>query len=234
MEPGKTRNPAWTFTFDLLTQRPNAAANMHQEINVTHAKIPLFLAASALALGLVACGPENPASEARNATEVALDDNTTVATETVDPGVINFVEKASLSDMYEIESAKLALERSKVQSIKDYAQAMLDAHTTSSNELKPLAAGALVTPPTQLDNSFTSQMEQLREASVEDFDDRYLDQQTEAHENTLSLMNDFASNGKDAGLQSFAQKMAPIVDAHLKQVKALDDSPADDVTQSPS
>jgi len=219
------------FTFDLLTWRRCAAANKHQEINVTHAKIPLFLAASTLALGLIACGPENPASEARNATEIALDDNTTVATETVDPGVINFVEKASLSDMYEIESAKLALERSKVQSIKDYAQAMLDAHTASSNELKPLAAGALVTPPTQLDNHFTSQMEQLREASVEDFDDRYLDQQTEAHENTLNLLRDFANNGKDTGLQSFAQKMAPIVEAHLTQVKALDDQGADEATQ---
>jgi putative membrane protein len=222
------------FTFEILTRWRCAAANKHQEINVTQAKIPLFLAASALALGLVACGPSNPASEAHNATEVALDDNTTVATETVDSGVINFVEKASLSDMYEIESAKLALERSKVQSIKDYAQAMLDAHTTASGELKPLAAGALVTPPTQLDNHFMGQLDQLREASVEDFDDRYIDQQTEAHENTLSLMKDFAANGKDASLQSFAQKMAPIVDAHLKQVKALDDSPADDVTQPPS
>jgi putative membrane protein len=218
----------------LLTWWRNAAANKHQEMNVTQAKIPLFLAASALALGLVACGPENPASEARNATEVALDDNTTVATETVDPGVINFVEKASLSGMYEIESAKLALERSKVQSVKDFAQAMLDAHTTASNELKPLAAGALVTPPTQLDNHFTGQLDQLREASVEDFDDRYIDQQTEAHENTLSLMKDFAANGKDASLQAFAQKMTPVVEAHLTQVKALDDSPADDVTKAPS
>lgn len=197
-------------------------------------KVPLFVAASALALGLVACGPENPESEARNATEVALDDNTTVTTEEVDSGVINFVEKASLSDMYEIEASKIALERSKVQAVKDYAQAMIDAHTASSTELKPLAAGALVTPPTELDNHFMGQLDQLRNASVEDFDDNYIDQQTEAHENTLSLMRDFSENGKDAGLQAFAQKMAPIVEGHLTQIKALDDSPADDITQSPS
>ena len=200
---------------------------------MTQAKIPLFLAASALALGLVACGPENPESEARNATEMALDDNTTIVGQTVDQGVINFVEKASLSDMYEIEAAKLALERSQVQSIKVYAQAMLDAHTASSTELKPLAAGAMVTPPTELDNHFISQLEQLRNASVEDFDDRYLDQQTEAHENALNLMRDFAGNGKDPGLQAFAQKMAPIVEAHLTRARDLDDSPADDITQPP-
>jgi len=192
------------------------------------------MAASALALGLVACGPENPAAEARNATEVAIDENSTVVTTEVDAGVINFVEKATLSDMYEIEAAKIALERSQVQAVKDYAQAMLDGHTASSNELKPLATAALVTQPTDLDNGFTSQLEQLRTAKAEDFDDNYIDQQTEAHENTLSLLKDFSANGKDAGLQRFATKMAPIVEAHLTQVRALDDSPADDVTKSPS
>lgn len=197
-------------------------------------KLPLFLATSALAFGLVACGPENPESQARNATEVALDDNTTVTTEEVDTGVINFVEKASLADMYEIESSKLALERSNVQAIKDYAQAMIDAHTTSSMELKPLAAGAMVTPPTELDNHFMGQLDQLRNASVEDFDDTYIDQQTEAHENTLSLMQDFAANGSDPSLKAFAQKMAPVVEGHLTQIRALDDSPADDLTRSPS
>lgn len=201
---------------------------------MTHAKIPLFLAASALALGLVACGPSNPAAEAHNATEVAVDENSTVATTEVDAGVINFVEKATLSNMFEIESAKLALERSKVQPIKDYAQAILDAHTASSSELAPLASAALVTAPTQLDSGFQSQLKQLQDASVEDFDDRYLDQQTEVHENTASLLKDFSANGKDAQLQAFALKMLPIVEAHLTQAKALDDSPADDVTKAPS
>ena len=201
---------------------------------MTHAKIPLFLAASALALGLVACGPSNPAAEAHNATEVAVDENSTVATTEVDAGVINFVEKATLSNMFEIESAKLALERSKVQPIKDYAQAILDAHTASSSELAPLASAALVTAPTQLDSGFQSQLKQLQDASVEDFDDRYLDQQTEVHENTASLLKDFSVNGKDAQLQAFALKMLPIVEAHLTQAKALDDSPADDVTKAPS
>ena len=201
---------------------------------MTHAKIPLFLAASALALGLVACGPSNPAAEAHNATEVAVEENSTVATTEVDAGVINFVEKATLSNMFEIESAKLALERSKVQPIKDYAQAILDAHTASSSELAPLASAALVTAPTQLDSGFQSQLKQLQDASVEDFDDRYLDQQTEVHENTASLLKDFSANGKDAQLQAFALKMLPIVEAHLTQAKALDDSPADDVTKAPS
>ena len=41
-------------------------------------------------------------------------------------------------------------------------------------------------------------------------------------------------NGKDVGLRAFAAKLAQIVDAHLIKVRALDKSPADDVTKAPS
>lgn len=193
----------------------------------------MLLAASALALGFAACSPENPASEATSTGEVALDNNTTVDTAQVDDGVKNFVEKVALSDMYEIEASKIALERSKVQPVKDYAQMMIDAHTATTAELTPLASAASVAPPSALDNDHTAKLEDLRNASIEDFDDKYIDQQTDAHENALNLLKDFAMNGKDAGLQAFAAKTALAVDAHLQQVKALDKSPADDMTKAP-
>lgn len=194
----------------------------------------MLLAASALALGIAACAPENPAAQAKSTGEVAVDGNKTVDTANVDAGVKTFVEKVSLSDMFEIEASKIALERSQVQAVKDYAQMMIDAHTATTAELKPLAAAASVVPPTALDNDHTAKLEDLRKASVADFDDKYIDQQTEAHENALNLLKDFAANGKDAGLQAFATKTAPAVDAHLQQVKALDKSPADDITKNPS
>jgi len=201
---------------------------------LTRAKLPMLLAASALALGIAACAPENPAAEAKSTGEVAVDGNTTVDTANVDDGVKNFVEKVAISDMFEIESSKLAVERSQVPAVKEFAQMMVDAHTATTAELKPLAASASVAPPTALDNDHTNKLEDLRKASAEDFDDKYIDQQTEQHENALNLLKDFASNGKDAGLQAFATKTAPAVDAHLQQVKALDKSAADDVTKSPS
>jgi putative membrane protein len=193
----------------------------------------MLLAASVLALGFAACSPENPASEAVPTDTAALDD-TTMTDTAVDAGVTNFVEKASLSNMYEVEAAKIALERSQVQAVKDFAQAMHDGHSASMTELSSLSTAAMVAPPTALDNHFTGKLEELRNASVEDFDDKYIDQQTEAHENTLNLLKDFSSNGKDAGLQAFATKMIPTVEGHLTQVKALDESDADDVTESPS
>jgi putative membrane protein len=191
----------------------------------------MLLAASVLALGFAACSPENPAAEAV-AVDTAVDGTTTETA--VDNSSVEFVEKATLANMYEVEAAKIALERSQVQAVKDFAQMMHDTHTSGLTELGTLSSAAMVAPPIALDNDHTGKLEALRDASVEDFDDVYIDQQTEVHENTLNLLKDYASNGKDAGLQAFAMKTAPTVETHLTQVKALDDSPADDITKSPS
>ena len=77
-----------------------------------NAKLSMLLAASVMAVATVACsGPENVASQA-----VPTETPTTGPMETaaVDTGVTDFVEKATLSNMFEIEACKLALERSKV------------------------------------------------------------------------------------------------------------------------
>ena len=111
---------------------------------------------------------------------------------------------------------------------------LVDAHTTALGEFQSLSTAAAVTPPTALNTDFTAKLEALRNAKVEDLDDVYIDQQTEAHENALNLMKDFANNGKDAGLRAFAAKTAMTLDEHLNKVRALDKSPADDVTKAPS
>jgi putative membrane protein len=197
-----------------------------------NAKLSMLLAASVMAVATAACsGPENTAAQAVP-TETPM--SGPAETAAIDAGTTDFVEKASQSNMFEIEASKLALERSKVQPVKDFAQMLVDAHTTALGELQSLSTAAMVTAPTALNNDMTAKLEALRSAKVEDFDDVYIDQQTEVHESSLNLVKDYALNGKDAGLAAFAAKMAPTVDTHLTAVRALDKSPADDVTKSES
>jgi putative membrane protein len=197
---------------------------------LAHLRLKL-LAAATLSLGLFACAPKDPASEATvtPAAETPAAENAGMP----DDGTKNFVEKAALSDMFEIEASKIALERSKVQPVKDFAQMMVDMHTATTAELGPLATAAMVSPPTALDSDHMAKLDDLKNAKVEDFDDKYIDQQTAAHEDALNLMKDYANNGKNAAIMAFAAKTAPAVDDHLTKVKALDKSPADDVTKKP-
>lgn len=200
---------------------------------MTRAKLQMLLASSVLALGIAACsGPENPAATATPTETASVDGTVTPAA--VDASTTAFVEKAAIGNMFEVEASKIALERSKVQSVKDFAQMMIDAHTAALGELGPLSTTAMVTAPTQLDNDHAGKLEELRTAEVQDFDDKYIDQQTAAHNDALNLMKDYSTNGTDAGLRAFATKMAPDVQSHLDKVKALDAGPADDITKKPS
>lgn len=134
-----------------------------------------------------------------------------------------FVTRAALSDLYEVESSRLALERTQNADIRAFAQRMIDEHSRMSNELKAAIgqAGLQANPPTVLDAERTELMRELRETSPGDFDREYIEQQTEAHENALNLFRDFGNNGDNDQLKQLATRAAPMIENHLETVRAL-------------
>jgi putative membrane protein len=135
-----------------------------------------------------------------------------------------FVRDAAMGDMYELESSKIALQRSKNAEIKKAAQMIIDDHTRTSGELKQLAAANNLTLPTELDERRKGFLDNLRGASDADFDDRYLDQQTAAHHEALLAYNGYKQTGDLPALKAFAEKTAPALERHAEMVTKLDRS----------
>jgi putative membrane protein len=140
-----------------------------------------------------------------------------------------FVRAAAVSDMYEIESSKLVLARSKSDAVKKFAQDMIDAHTMTSNELKALISThkIAVELPTVLDGRRMEMIENLKGAADDDLDGRYLNQQTNAHQEAVILFRGYAENGDNPQLKEAAAMTLPKIEHHLEMVKALDRSGAD-------
>lgn len=141
-----------------------------------------------------------------------------------------FVDNASQSDMLEIESAKLALKRSKSPGIRKFAQGMVTAHTATSAQLKKIVDGGQAGDAkiaTKLDNRRQGLVDNLEHASDADFDARYVDQQAAAHREAEELMKTYASVGTNDALKAFAKETAPKVTAHKAMVAALDHANAD-------
>ena len=201
---------------------------------------------SAALLALAACGEaEKATNEVENAaTEVASDtteavENTTAAATDAAPDDANtasgYATNAALSDMYEVEASRLALQKAKAPEVKKFAQMMVDDHTKTTNELKSLleTQAIPVTLPTALDGRRQGMITELQQASPTEFDTSYLDQQTRAHGEALDLHKSYADNGDNARLKAFAAKTAPIVQKHLDQVKRIDKSGADEPAANP-
>ena len=134
-----------------------------------------------------------------------------------------FVTGAAMGDLYEIESSKIALQRSKDPKVKALAQMIIDHHTAMSADLKAAvkAANVQVPPPTALDERRKGMLDNLRAAGDSDFDGAYLHQQLAAHLEALTLHEGYGKLGDIPALKATANKAAPKVKHHIDEIRRV-------------
>lgn len=134
-----------------------------------------------------------------------------------------FANAAAASDMFEVESSKLALSKSSSASVKKFADMMVKAHTESTEKLKSAAASA--TPPIVPNAVLTAEqqatMDKLKSASGSAFDTAYVAAQIDGHQKTLDALRAYSTAGEVPALKSLAGEMVPVVTAHLNLAKGL-------------
>jgi putative membrane protein len=142
----------------------------------------------------------------------------------IPPKTEDFVKEVSMSDIFEIESSKLALQKGNAAT-KAFAQQMIDAHEKTTAELKGLIDGGKVTAPaaTGMSDAQKKSFDELKNLSGKEFDDAYQDDQEDAHEDAVDVFKRYASEGDNADLKAWAAKTLPALEHHLKMAEDLDD-----------
>jgi putative membrane protein len=193
-------------------------------------------AAAAAALSLAACNKpatppatntasdaataaNQPVNAAQDTVGAAVDQTSAATLGSHDTGA--FVSNASQSDMYEIQAGQIASTRAKNPAVKAFAKMMVTDHTAMTNEMKPLILAAGQKPADKLDQRRQGFIDNLKQATDANFDKTYIDQQVAAHEEALTLMQGYASDGPDAGLKAAAAKAVPKIQAHLDKAKSI-------------
>ena len=134
----------------------------------------------------------------------------------------DFVSKAAISNMYEIETSKLALKNASKDEVKAFAQKMIDDHTKAGEELKGTLAGAdEESAPQVLDATHKASLDALAKKAGADFDKGYIAEQKNAHDDAVELFTDYSTTGDEANLKAFATKTLPTLRAHQQQVQRL-------------
>ncbi|MCK5908598.1 MAG: DUF4142 domain-containing protein, partial [Caulobacter sp.] len=134
-----------------------------------------------------------------------------------------FATKMADSDMFEIEAAKLAAQRSTNPSVKKFAMMMETAHKKTSDGLKSAisASGVAFTAPTMLSKEMQDELDDLSKADAKDFDKEYADAMVDAHQSALNLLQRYAQDGDTPALKTFAAETAPKVQEHLNMAEGL-------------
>ena len=136
-------------------------------------------------------------------------------------GATAFVEFATISDTFEIESSRVLLARSTHAGIRPFAQKMVDQHGQMAADLRRLPE-ATTRLPAQFDERQAERIAVLRQQQDEDMLNRYyVEQQIQAHEEMLETYRAYANNGEVPALRAHAQRYAPTIEQDLKAARAL-------------
>jgi putative membrane protein len=134
-----------------------------------------------------------------------------------------FFPAAASAGMLEVESSKLALERSQNEDVKKFAQTMVDDHTKAADELKTLAASKNVTLPTAMSKHHQMMYDHLKdEKTAKDFDSAYQNVMVVSHKEAVTLFSKVSTDSKDPEVKAWATKTLPTLQHHGAMAKDLD------------
>lgn len=130
-----------------------------------------------------------------------------------------FVAMAASSDMFEIESSRMALQRSRDPMNRMHAEMMIRDHTNTTAQLKAAAASAGLGVPMQMLPMHAAMLDQLMRSP--NFDATYKSQQVVSHQQALALHDNYARRGDRPQLRGVAAAAVPVVRGHLDHARRM-------------
>ncbi|MDX3927823.1 MAG: DUF4142 domain-containing protein [Shinella sp.] len=140
----------------------------------------------------------------------------------IPPKTEDFVQEAGASDMFEVESSKLAVERAD-DATKAFARQMVMDHQKTTTEMKQMVEGGKVkaTLPTAMTAAQQEMMDELKGLQGAEFTEQYQDDQVSAHETAVDLFRRYAEEGDNPELKAWAGKTLPALEHHLQMARDL-------------
>jgi putative membrane protein len=133
-----------------------------------------------------------------------------------------FVTMATVSNAFEIETSRLALERSQRPAVRRFANSMIGDHTRAAQRLAAVVQqNGMAAPPPALDARHAAMLQSLQAAQGPAFDDAYVTMQAAAHQEAITLFSTYSAQGDNPDLRAFASRTLPTLEAHARMVERL-------------
>ncbi|MBS0659337.1 MAG: DUF4142 domain-containing protein [Verrucomicrobia bacterium] len=132
-----------------------------------------------------------------------------------------FLAQIAPASLRQIELGRLASGKASNGEVQAYGQTMFGDQQRLWTELKATASTKGLAYPDALDEPSRTAVEELGQASGPDFDQRYLRQMVMEHQRMISLLDRYAAQGKDRGLQAWIARALPTFRRHLAMAETL-------------
>ncbi|KQS86455.1 MULTISPECIES: DUF4142 domain-containing protein [unclassified Rhizobium] len=131
----------------------------------------------------------------------------------------SFVKVVTSSNAFEMESSKLAERMAKDADVKEFSAAMIKDQIMAAEELKKVAK--LDDMLAKLSPKHAAILHLFKGASVQDFQPLYIEMQTTAHMEAVTLFATYAKGGDDESANAFAAKTLTKLENHKMHVMHL-------------
>lgn len=121
------------------------------------------------------------------------------------PDAAQFAQQASMTNMFEIEAARLATVRAAKPDTSAFAQQVLNDQLKAQADLRVAAGEEGVKLATSLDRPHRNRLKALEDADDDKFDETFYTTQLDVQKNALQLLAAYGSRGEREALRAFAQ-----------------------------
>lgn len=132
----------------------------------------------------------------------------------------DFVDEVSAKGIAEVESAKLALEKSSSADVQSFAQKMITDHGSANMQLAGIAARKNLEVADEAELTNKAKKFILEQRDGQSFDEAYANNQVDAHKDTIKLF-ERAAVSDDAEIAAFAKQTLPKLKQHLQMAETL-------------
>ena len=133
-----------------------------------------------------------------------------------------FMDDAAAASQFDVRAAQLAITKANDPSVKDYANRMVDHHSSAQRELMQLAASKgleLLTAPTR---AMRREIDQLGKKTGAEFDREFVRKiGIREHEKEIKRYQNASNNIKDMQLKAWIDKTLPGLEQQLAQAQRL-------------
>lgn len=135
----------------------------------------------------------------------------------------DLLEDMAHASLAGIEAGRLALEKSRNESVRRFAQQMIDDHQSALQALGPLARKKEVSLPTEPDFQHKSMAAALRLLTGNFFDRQFIRQVgIKDARRTVDHLQKMQTGVRDPEFKAYADQILPVVQGHLAQARELD------------
>jgi putative membrane protein len=140
-----------------------------------------------------------------------------------DPAIIKktFLQKAAQGQQAEIALGRLAKTKASSDSVKQFAERMIEDHMKANQEVLQLAAKEGIQIPTEMNQTQKEKHQELLHLSGKDFDQSYMSYMLVDHIKDVQEFKQSAEMLQDPQLRQWASGTLPLLEHHLQSAKTV-------------